>query len=203
MASGRKDLEDWLHALAVKLFCDSPAPAWTRHGAKLCTCLIVGLTLIVAPAANLAADVIAAQNNPKGDSDSTSVGWITVNTGSGDGPYHVTAVVTTSLTFARDEAAFALVILNAVLAGFGAFFLCLLVYKPRSAVAMITDDSPQGQGNVELSRAATPDGVVLLPGGGNQQLLRMQSSGGVSLRHRGVGGHLAGGDVMGDKGSEV
>ena len=62
-------------------------------------------------------------------------------------------------------------------------------------------DSPES--NVELSRAATPDGVVLLQGGDNQQLLQMQYSGGVSLRHRGVGVHLAGGDVVGDKASDV
>ena len=131
MGSGRMDLQHWLHkVLALAASRGRPAPpAWVTPLAKVCTCFIIGLTVIVAPVATLAADVVARNNNPKGDLDSTSTGWVSANTGFGKGPYYVTAVVTTTITFEGNPGAFALVIVNCVVAGLGAFLLCFRVFK--------------------------------------------------------------------------
>ena len=132
MANGRKDLEGWLYGWSVKALCGRlPVPRCISAFAKVCTCLIIGLSLIVAPAAALVGELAAKGNNPKGDADSTSVGWLSANTGFGNGPYYVTAVVTITLTFQRDEVAFRLVIVNIVLASLGALSLCLRVLKPQ------------------------------------------------------------------------
>ena len=145
MANGRKDLVDWLYGWSVKALCGRlPVPTrWVSAFAKVCTCLIIGLSLIVAPAAALVGELAANKNNPKGDADSTSVGWLSVNTGFGNGPYYVTAVVTTTLTFQRDEVAFKLVIVNIVLASLGALSLCLRVLKPQKWFVLLFSLFPQ------------------------------------------------------------
>jgi hypothetical protein len=165
MATGRKDLEDWLYAWSVKALCGRlPVPTWCITAiSKVCTCLIISLSLIVAPAAALYGDIVANGSNPKGDADSTSVGWLSANTGFGKGPFHVTAIVTITLRFQRDEAAFALVIVNTALASFGALCLCLRVFKPQSLLVRPARSDSGASSSSQGDKSRSQDAVIIVP----------------------------------------
>ena len=158
IASGRKDLEEWLHGLCAKMVPGGHAPGWLLLVAKTITSLIICLSLVVAPATSLAADIRAVDNNPKGEVDDTSIGWLSSNTRTGDGPYHVVGVVTTTVWFKRDPAAYGLMIFNITAAALSALLLCLRVFKPESRT------SREPQGKIDLCIEDPEDTVLLVHG---------------------------------------
>ena len=99
-----------------------------RSIAKICTCIIVCMGLVLAPTYILASEAAAAAGNA--DGSSSQVGLLAAETTGGEGPYVVVATVTVRFKAVPDEAARWLEIVNMVLAGVAAGFICLEVVWP-------------------------------------------------------------------------
>ena len=145
MASGHGDIYSWCalflsrtlarllsvyqcHRLGHEARADIARSRMIQYSAKLCTCIIVGMGLVIAPAYILSSEAKAATYNA--DGSKSQVGLLAADTTSGKGPYVVVAAVTIRLTSVQDKEAQALEIVNMVLAGVAALWIWFEVVWP-------------------------------------------------------------------------
>lgn len=122
--------------LAVKAQCKllsipqaggASPPIWALLLAKLLTSAVIGATLVLSPLLVLLSEQSARDGNPKGDE--SKVGWISVNTGMGTGPYTLVAAISVNTRANYDPTAYSIVVANLVLACVGAAWLAALVWQ--------------------------------------------------------------------------
>jgi hypothetical protein len=145
MASGHGDIYNWCALFSSRTvdrclriighFLGHPPRAsvagsrTVRYFAKLCTCIIVGMGLVIAPIYILASEASAAADNA--DGSSSQVGLLAAETIAGrPDAYVVVAAVTVRLEAVRDETARVLEIVNMALAAVAALWICFEVIWP-------------------------------------------------------------------------
>ena len=133
MAAGYKDMLSFAVRIQCKVFRKpvpdpmASAPLYILMPAKLTTTAIIALALVVSPIITLLSEQAAHEGNPKGDS--SKVGWLSVPTRVGFGPYVVVAAVSMSTRAYYDEAAYSIVIVNLVVACVAAVWLSALLWR--------------------------------------------------------------------------
>lgn len=115
MASGCGDIVAWLDSLLNTCFCHVLPDRYKTHAARVVSCIIVCLGLVVAPAFVLYVE-ITSQTNSSNDGKKTELGILAADTGQGFGPYMLVGIVTVRLETEYDHAALPLEWFNIVFA---------------------------------------------------------------------------------------
>ena len=128
LAMGMYELQKWVTRMVGKTLGTVVGSLWVERIGQVVACAVIALSLVVAPGVTLAAELAARKSNP--NKEQSKVGWLTADTGDGNGPYTVVAVVTVTITAQYDQVAFVMVIANLAVAAFVTCWLwALAVYK--------------------------------------------------------------------------
>jgi hypothetical protein len=127
VASGYKDMDGWVCSLVRRSLPRSSEACSERVGWGL-TVVLVGLSLVIAPAVTLGGELSARGGNVPQMGKHAGVGWVSTSTGAGRGPYTVVAAVTVNIGASYDQIAFGLVIVNLVVSAFIACWIWCLLY---------------------------------------------------------------------------
>ena len=129
LATSYRDLDAWISSKVGRAMACVKHNASVTRFSRVITCFVIALSLVIAPAVTLRAELVARYGNPPEKGEHAGTGWLSTSTGDGTGPYHVVAVVSVTIASRYNMFAFVLVITNLLVSGAITCWLWVLLYR--------------------------------------------------------------------------